>query len=83
MLYYLILFKSLTYAQRANRALRDGGVTSTIARVPESISTEGCGYSVKVAEKHYNNAVRLLRDAGFSIGRVFLQGRGGRLSEVY
>ena len=65
MLYYLIVCRSLTYAQRTAAALERGGRSPprSCAR-PGSIAGEGCSHSVKIAQR------RLTRGAGAAaIGR--------------
>lgn len=42
MLYYLIVCRSLTYAQRTAAALERAGITAHILRSPKSIAGEGC-----------------------------------------
>lgn len=79
---YLLLCRSLTYAQRASRILERRGITATITKVPKSISGQGCGYCVKVSEKNLAQALSALRDEGLGPSRVFVSGKGGSLSEV-
>ena len=50
MLYYLIVCRSLTYAQRTASALERAGITAHIMRSPKSIAGEGCSHSVKVSQ---------------------------------
>ena len=42
MVYYLIVCRSLTYAQRTASALERAGITAHILRSPKMISGEGC-----------------------------------------
>lgn len=79
---YLLLCRSLTYAQRASRILERRGITATITKVPKSISGQGCGYCVKVSEKNLAQALSALRDEGLGPSRVFVSEKGGSLSEV-
>lgn len=74
---YLIMCRSLTYAQRASAALEHSGVTAPIARAPREISAEGCGYCVKVSPKKLRDALRVLSEAKIPYGRVFRQSDGG------
>ena len=52
MVYYLIVCRSLTYAQRTASALERAGITAHILRSPKMISGEGCSHSVKVSERN-------------------------------
>lgn len=63
MVYYLIVCRSLTYAQRTHAALERAGITSHILRAPKVIDQEGCSHAVKVSE-------RSLADALLTLGRV-------------
>lgn len=45
MVYYLIVCRSLTYAQRTASALERAGITAHILRSPKMISGEGCSHS--------------------------------------
>ena len=39
---YLILFRSLTHAQRAARALERAGITAVIIKPPQGLGGSGC-----------------------------------------
>lgn len=82
MVYYLIVCRSLTYAQRTARALERAGISSYIVRAPKSVSGEGCSHCVKIAERHLASALTVLKREGLGPKRVFLQNVGGECSEV-
>lgn len=82
MLFYLIMCRSLTYAQRAARALERSGITAIVTKAPQKTMAEGCVYCVKVSEKRLAEALTVLNNAGLGPGKVFLIGDGGELSEV-
>lgn len=82
MLYYLIVCRSLTYAQRTASALERAGITAHILRSPKSISGDGCSHSVKVAERNLADALTVLHRAGLAPKRVFLTGGDGSYKEV-
>ena len=81
-MYYLILCKSLTYAQRAARVLEQAGISARPVQVPQNISNKGCGYSVRVQERKVYDALHVLDGSGFKKGRVFFQSSKGELQEV-
>lgn len=81
MLYYLIVCRSLTYAQRTAAVLERAGITARILRSPKSIAGEGCSHSVKIAQRTLPDALRLLKRAGLSPKRVFISA-GDRYEEV-
>ena len=72
MLYYLIVCRSLTYAQRTAAALERAGISAYIMRSPKSIAGEGCSHSVKIAQRHLTQALQILNRAGLSPKRVFI-----------
>ena len=82
MVYYLIVCRSLTYAQRTAAALERAGITARILRSPQLIDREGCSHSVKVAERSLTNALVILNRAGLNPKRIFLQAEDGGYREV-
>ena len=82
MIYYLILCRSLTYAQRTEKALTRAGVTAHILRSPKVIDSEGCSHSVRVAERNLSTALTVLERAGLSPKRIFVTAGDGSYKEV-
>lgn len=82
MVYYLIVCRSLTYAQRTARVLERAGISGYIMRAPKLISGEGCSHCVKVAERWLAPALKVLNREGLRPKRVFLQNGEGIYSEV-
>ncbi len=68
---YLFMCKSLTYAQRSARLLERKGISAFIMRSPRDLSSGGCGYCVRVAERHRLRALELLRGAGLAPLRIY------------
>ena len=82
MMYYLLICRSLTYAQRAKQILESAGITATVTRVPQEITTEGCGYCVKVAGRHFIDALTILKNIETYPKRVFAIYDDGTFIEV-
>ena len=82
MLKYLIMCRSLTYAQRSARALENAGITSVVTKAQQSVSNAGCASCVKVSERRLKEALSVLKGAGLSPGRVFLQDDSGEVNEI-
>lgn len=82
MLQYLIMCKSLTYAQRAARVLELAGITAIVTKAPQGVTNEGCGYCVKISERWLTNALQTLKNAGFAPGKIYLFGPDGAVQEV-
>ena len=70
--YYLILCRSLTYAQRTAAALEHAGITARVLRSPKSISEEGCSHSVRVSERDLSDALTVLHETGLKPKHIFV-----------
>ncbi|MEL4105940.1 DUF3343 domain-containing protein [Oscillospiraceae bacterium CM] len=82
MVYYLLICRSLTYAQRSAKALERAGITAIITKIPQHVSSDGCGYCVKVSAKHLSDALVLLKDAALYPLKIFVLYADGNLGEV-
>ncbi len=82
MVYYLIICRSLTYAQRTAKVLERVGITAHIMRTPRSIAGEGCSHGVKIAQRRLPDALVALNRAGLSPSRVFILAADGTYQEV-
>jgi hypothetical protein len=80
--YYLLTCRSLTYAQRAAKALERAGITAIVTKVPQIISTDGCGYCVKVSAKHISNALVALKNEELYPIKIFVLYADGNYNEV-
>ena len=77
MSYYLILFRSLTYAQRGAAALERAGITAQIMRAPKSVSKAGCGYCIRISQRWFPDALQILRRTGLDPLQVYRTSGGG------
>ena len=83
MIWYLILCRSLTYAQRTSRLLERGGISSTIMRSPQGVAKEGCSYCVKVSQRRWGQAIDILKkEHTLPLGRVYTLNAHGEIREV-
>ena len=82
MISYLLLCRSLTYAQRTARVLERAGIGARLARTPKAVAKEGCGYCVHIREQHLSRALRLLHQEGLGPKQVYLQTGEDSYSEV-
>ena len=83
MLQYLIMCRSLTYAQRSARALERAGITAVVTRAPQGAATNGCAYCVKLSERRMPDALRVLKNTGLSPGRILLYQKDHSFREVH
>ena len=82
MLHYLIICRSLTYAQRAARLLERGGIEGHVMRTPKKVSQDGCNYCVRIKERHLTDALKLLQREDMGPKQIYLQNQDGALQEV-
>lgn len=78
----LIMFRSLTYAQRGARALERGGIHATVTKAPQGTSDRGCTYCVKIPDGRLYRALDLLDAEGVARGRVLRSAGDGEYREV-
>ena len=79
---YLLMFRSLTYAQRGARLLERAGVTATITRMPRSAAVRGCSYAVLVSPAQYDRAMDALSSGERMPERVYIRNEDGSLQET-
>ena len=82
MVYYLIVCRSLTYAQRTASVLERTGITAHILRSPKAIDREGCSHSVKVSERSLADALTILARVGLTPKRIYIMAGDGSYKEV-
>lgn len=82
MVYYLIVCRSLTYAQRTASALERAGISAQILRSPKAISSEGCSHSVKVSQRSLTAALIVLKRVGLNPEQVYITSGDGSYREV-
>jgi len=80
--YYLILCRSLTYAQRTAGALEQAGLSARVLRSPKRISGEGCSHSVRIKEGDLSDALNILNWAGLKPKRLFIYHEESGYKEV-
>ncbi len=81
-MHYLIVFRSLTYAQRAAKTLERAGILSYMVRPPIEISEKGCSHALKIRAESYAKAAKLIRDAGFAYEAIYRVDGAGKAEEV-
>lgn len=80
--YYMIIARSVTYAQRIERELRRAGIRAVLFRAPlELTGGAGCSYAVRVSAEAGSSAMRILRTSGLDAVRI-LKIDGNRATEV-
>ena len=77
-----ITFRSETYAQRAERLLRDRGIRCVLQRTPRWMEERGCGYCLRLRAGDLQTALRVLTGEQITFRKVYRQKPGGQLEEV-
>jgi len=81
-MYYLILLRSITVAQRAARLLQRSGIYASVIKAPQRANPRGCTNGVRVSAHHYAQAIHILRERNIQTGKVFSVAADGALTEV-
>ena len=81
MTHYLILFHSMTQAQRAARLLERKGINAYVVKAPMTLTNRGCTYAVSLSRRAAE-AMELLRGSGLRMGKQFRAEDGERYEEV-
>ena len=74
--YYLILARSVTYAQRMQRVLERTGVRCQIFRAPRDLTDRGCAYALRLAVPELSRALTALHRASLDPVQIFLHQHG-------
>ena len=82
MRFYFITFRSVTFAQRAEKLLNQKGFRASLMRTPRWMEEQGCGYALRVWTKDIAPAVELLRENRIPLRRVYVQMSDGQLEEM-
>lgn len=72
-----ITFRSVTPAQRGQRALQQAGVDCALLRTPRWMEERGCGYCLRLRPEDTDRAVALLRQGRLGFSKVYSSGENG------
>ena len=76
---YYVSFRSVTYAQKGQRALEEKGQSCFLQRAPKWMNMRGCGYAIAV--KDPGMAARILREKKAPWEKIYGV-QGSRIWEV-
>ena len=79
---YFITFRSVTFAQRAERLLSSHGSRVNLMRTPRWMEEQGCGYALKLWTGNISREIRRLRENRVQLRRVYVQQEDGTMEEV-
>ena len=80
--FYFITFRSVTFAQRAEKLLNQRGYRVSLLRTPRWMEEQGCGYALKLWSHDIMPTVKLLRDSKIQLRKVYIQQEDGQMEEV-
>ena len=73
---YLIIARSVTYAQRMQRALGRTGIACRIYRAPRELSAQGCAYAVQIRAGDLAQALTVIHRESLDPVSVYLNQSG-------
>ena len=82
MKFHYITFRSVTYAQRGEKALTAGGIRCTLLRTPRWMEEQGCGYCLRLWTDDPAAAVEVLRRNKIPMRKIYAQRSDGQLEEM-
>ncbi len=74
--HYLIIARSVTFAQRMQKTLARAGIRSLIFRAPRELTELGCAYAVQITAADLPTALRALHREALDPVQIFLHQRG-------
>ena len=79
---FFLTFRSITQAQRAERAFGRAGMSCILRRTPRWMEERGCGYGAEVRLPSLSQGLRLLNEEGIPFRKYYAINRDGRVEEV-
>lgn len=81
MKHYLIMCRSVTGAQRAERILERALIHASAVKAPAHLTRSGCAYAIRLHAK-LEEALLLLDKNGIRYGKIFVSDNGTEYGEV-
>lgn len=81
-MFYLIMCRSLTHAQRIANGLERAGIPARILRSPVEISPSGCSHSVKIPGRSLSRTLTVLHRMGLPYLGIYVSAAGYGYREV-
>ena len=78
----MITFRSVTPAQRAEGVLKRANIRCSLQRTPRQMEEQGCGYSLRLPDRHLILAAELLREHTIAFRKLYVMTQSGQLEEV-
>ncbi len=81
MKFYMITFRSITFAQQGEEILRKAGIECTLTRTPKYLQDRGCSYCLRVKAPWGSRAMELLNQKKAKVGKIYAIGEDGDAEE--
>lgn len=78
---WLITFRSVTFAQRGERALRSRHIACRMQRTPKYLTERGCGYCLRLQGLNIPEAVEILRREKLPYEKLYAMKEDGSTEE--
>lgn len=78
---WLITFRSVTFAQRAERALRNHRIESRLQRTPKHLTERGCGYCLRLQQMQVPMAMTIMSQERLPYEKLYAIGEDGSVEE--
>ena len=79
---FLLLYRSLTYAQRAVRVLEKEHIPASVVRTPRTLNSRGCGYCAAVSGKNGPAAAAVMDRWELRPEKIFRHEDDGSIQEA-
>lgn len=67
----LITCRALTHAQKLSRLAEEIGCMNEVARTPQELAVNGCGYAIRLEVRCLARVYALMKENGIPQGRAF------------
>ena len=78
---WLITFRSVTFAQRGERILRNSRIACQMQRTPKHLTERGCGYCLRFPGGNVSEAMDILRREKLPYEKVYALKEDGSTQE--
>lgn len=79
---YDITFRSITFAQRAERVLNNHNIRCSIRRTPRWMEEQGCGYYLQIHHTDVEAVLDLLYKKRIPYKKLYVKLEDGQMQEV-
>ncbi len=78
----LMIFRSVTYAQRAGRVLEKQGITTYMLRSQAILGGGSCSYALKVAPRELERSLEILHQCEIPVNGVYVLDQWGHYQKA-